>query len=338
MAAVRAAIALFAIAIAAGSVASASAGQTLEGCRAHSLDGSVKVTFLGTTTLLLDDGQTQLLIDGFLSRPPLSTVVFGRVQTNPTLVDGILDRVFEHGRDQRLKALFVTHSHYDHALDAAYIAERTGARLYGSRSTLNIGRGGGLCEAQLTRIRPNTTWYEGAFEVCVLASRHSPPTLFNPIGGVVKAPLQQPARYLDYAEESTVDFLITHCGHRMLIKASANFAAAAPEADVLFLSTSQLGRQSDEFMETFYAQTVAQARPRLLVPLHWDDFFEPLTGHLRPAPWPIDKTHEAFDFLLARVSEENQRRSFADRLEFRLMQGYDSVVLFKPGNPDGRPL
>jgi L-ascorbate metabolism protein UlaG (beta-lactamase superfamily) len=322
-AAVRAAIAACAIAVGAASFANASSDQAFEECRAHALDGTVKVTFLGTTTLLFDDGQTQLMIDGFLTRPSASTVVFGELQTNPTVVDEILDRVFDHGRDERLAAIFVTHSHYDHALDVAYIAERTGAHLYGSRSTLNIGRGGGLCEARMTRILPDTTWNEGAFEVYVLASKHSPATIFNPIGGVVKRPLRQPARYLDYAEESTVDFLITHCGHRILVKASANFSAAAPEAEVLFLSTSQLARQSDEFMDDFYGQTVARARPSLLVPIHWDDFFEPLTGHLRPAPWPIDKTHEAFDFLLARVREEDYR------IEFRPMQGYESLVLFK---------
>jgi L-ascorbate metabolism protein UlaG (beta-lactamase superfamily) len=332
MAAVRAAIAACAIAIGAASLANASSEPALEECRAHSLDGTIKATFLGTTTLLFDDGQTQLMIDGFLTRPPASTVVFGKVQTNPTVVDGILDRVFDHGRDMRLQAIFVTHSHYDHALDVAYIAERTGAHLYGSRSTLNIGRGGGPCEAQMTRVHPQTTWHVGAFEVRVIKSRHSPPTSFNPTGGMVKAPLHQPARYLAYAEEVTFDFLITHCGHSILVKASANFSAAAPEADVLFLSTSQLARQSDDFMNDFYAQTVARARPSLLVPLHWDDFFEPLTGHLRPAPWPIDKTHEAFDFLLARVREENYR------IEFRPMQGYESLVLFKPGSTEGRPL
>lgn len=34
-------------------------------------DGAVKITFLGTSSLLFDDGETQLMIDGFVSRPPL---------------------------------------------------------------------------------------------------------------------------------------------------------------------------------------------------------------------------------------------------------------------------
>ena len=333
----KAAIAACTIAIVAASVACA--GETTGECR----DGTIKATFLGTTTLLFDDGQTQLMIDGFLTRPPTSTVVFGEVQTNPDVVDGILDRVFDHGRDMRLEAIFVTHSHYDHALDVAYIAERTGAHLYGSRSTLNIGRGGGLCEAQMTRVHPDPkiTWHVGAFELRVIRSRHSPPTSFNPTGGLVKAPLQQPARYLAYAEEVTLDFLITHCGHSILVKASANSVPDALKdvrAEVLFLATAQLGRRSEKFMNNFYEQTVTPVHPRLLVPMHWDDFFVPLTDHLPPAPWPIDKTHEAFDFLVARVSDENRKRLPDDGLELRLMQGYESLLLFKPGNLPGRPL
>ena len=39
--------------------------------------------------------------------------------------------------------MFIAHSHHDHALDVAYIAKRTGARVYGSDSTLNLARGEG---------------------------------------------------------------------------------------------------------------------------------------------------------------------------------------------------
>ncbi len=35
---------------------------------------SVTVTWLGVTTLLFDDGETQILIDGFFSRPSLACV------------------------------------------------------------------------------------------------------------------------------------------------------------------------------------------------------------------------------------------------------------------------
>lgn len=101
-------------------------------------DGTIKVTWFGTTMLLFDDGETQLLIDGFLSRPTLKQVIKGPIQTDKALVDAVLSQF----KVNRLKAMFVAHSHYDHAFDIAYIIQQTGARLHGSESTLNIGRGG----------------------------------------------------------------------------------------------------------------------------------------------------------------------------------------------------
>src|SRR5262245_60869304 len=44
--------------------------------------GEVKVTFLGTTTLLFDDGETQLMIDGFFSRPPMAKVALSPIETD----------------------------------------------------------------------------------------------------------------------------------------------------------------------------------------------------------------------------------------------------------------
>src|SRR5512146_1160588 len=92
-------------------------------------DGAVKVTFLGTTTLLFDDGESQLLVDGFLTRPSFWKVVTGSpLETDTTAVNRALSRA----RVERLKALYVAHSHYDHVLDVAYIVQRTHAHLYGS--------------------------------------------------------------------------------------------------------------------------------------------------------------------------------------------------------------
>jgi hypothetical protein len=104
-------------------------------------DGAVKVTFLGTSTLLFDDGTTQLMIDGFLTRPAKCAVLGGEIQTSRPIVEAALRQAGVEG--ERLRAVFVSHSHYDHALDVADIVSRYAATtLYGSRSTMMIGAGG----------------------------------------------------------------------------------------------------------------------------------------------------------------------------------------------------
>ena len=45
-------------------------------------NASVTVTWLGVTTLLFDDGESQILIDGFFSRPTLWDSILGRAVVN----------------------------------------------------------------------------------------------------------------------------------------------------------------------------------------------------------------------------------------------------------------
>ena len=161
-------------------------------------NGAVKVTFLGTSTLLIDDGETQLMTDGFLSRPSLWTVATSKIATDPAVVDGVLARV----RADRLRAIFVAHSHYDHAMDAPYVARKTGATLHGSASTLNVGRGGGLPESQLALYAPGKPLTIGRFVVTVLTSKHTPAVkgVNDDLGQTIDAPLQPPARAGAYKE------------------------------------------------------------------------------------------------------------------------------------------
>src|SRR4051812_34418470 len=42
----------------------------------------LRVTFLGTTSLLFDDGETAWMTDGFFSRPGVFNMVFGSVSPN----------------------------------------------------------------------------------------------------------------------------------------------------------------------------------------------------------------------------------------------------------------
>ncbi|MDO4478604.1 MAG: MBL fold metallo-hydrolase [Lachnospiraceae bacterium] len=105
----------------------------------------MKVTFLGTTVLLFDDGVDQILFDAHLTRPSLPRFLFGNLQTDEALVERVLGRC----PMDRLKGIFISHSHYDHALDMPYLAKRTGAAVFGSSSALNVARGGNVPEAQL---------------------------------------------------------------------------------------------------------------------------------------------------------------------------------------------
>src|SRR3954463_3318426 len=83
-------------------------------------DGStLSVTWLGVATLLIDDGTSALMTDGFFSRPSLTAVALRKLAPSEARVDGCLARAGVG----RLEAVIPVHTHFDHALDSALVAQ-----------------------------------------------------------------------------------------------------------------------------------------------------------------------------------------------------------------------
>ena len=283
-------------------------------------DSSVKVTFFGVSTLLFDDGQTQLLIDGFFSRPSLWRALITKIKSDTALIDDI---VIAYKMD-RVKGIFVTHSHYDHALDAAYTAKRTGATLYGSVSTLNIGRGGGLKEEQLSLFQPGQNVQFGEFTVQVIPSKHSPGNALKDDGVVIEKPLGQPAKMKAYSEGGSYDFYIKHKGKSIYIKPSPNYVEGALDslkADVVFLGIATVAKKEQAWQDKYYQQTVGTLKPSVVIPLHWDDFFLPVSENLVMLPRFANDTPKDFDLFIKRTKSDN--------IDFKILQGTKSILLFK---------
>ncbi|MFJ7731054.1 MBL fold metallo-hydrolase [Lysinibacillus sp. NPDC097231] len=278
--------------------------------------GEIKVTFLGTSSLLFDDGNTQLMIDGFISRPPLSKILpFSTVQTDADAVNKAFKKI---GIDNnKLRGLFIAHTHYDHALDLAYIAKQTGTHVYGSESAINIGLGDGINMKQMSVYEVNKAMQFGDFTVTVFQSKHSP--TFDE-GEKIKEPLKQPAKALDYHEDSSYDFLITHHNKTFFVKPSANYIEGALDgirANVLFLGIGVLGAQDQDFQNMYYEQTVWKIQPKLIIPIHWDNFNKPLTDALEALPKFADNTKQGLDFIIQRTK--------ADKIDLQILQGFQSI-------------
>ncbi|MEO1067945.1 MAG: MBL fold metallo-hydrolase [Cyanobacteria bacterium J06638_6] len=284
--------------------------------------GQVSVTFFGVSTLLLDDGETQLLVDAFFTRPAVGRYLFGGISSDRQLVEQF---VSDYAMD-RLKAVFVTHSHVDHAIDVGTIGALTGATIVGTQSTLNIARGAALPETQLLLPELGNAIEVGDFTVQVIESAHSVPP-----GGTapeqpeqIVQPLQQPTTNAAFAEGGTIDLVITHGDRTMVIKGSANYIEEALDgidADVLFLGVTMLGGQARSFQTEFLAETIGATTPEIVVPLHWDDFFK---------PWELDRARfnprvidphpaEGIDLVL----EHTQ----ANDITFALLQAGSRIVI-----------
>ncbi len=253
------------------------------------------VTWLGVTTLLLDDGSSTLMTDGFFSRPSLARVALGKLSPSSARVDGCLARA----KVTRLDAVMPVHTHFDHVLDSALVADRTGARLVGGESAANVGRGYGLAEDRLVVAEPGEPIRLGAFEVTLVNSHHSPPDRFP---GEIAAPVIPPVKVSTYRCGEAWSTLVHHrpSDRSLLIQGSAGFvtgALAGRRADVVYLGVGQLGLLPESYLVDYWTETVRTVGARRVVLIHWDDFFRPLSKPLRALPYAGDDLDFSLDVL-----------------------------------------
>ena len=76
------------------------------------------------------------------------------------------------------------------------------------------------------------------------------------------------------------------------------------EADVLFLGVAGLAKAEEETEKAFFRETAEKLKAKVIIPIHWDNFFQPLNRPVVGMPSVIEKTEVVF-FRLARYCEEN---------------------------------
>ena len=260
------------------------------------------VTWLGVSTLLIDDGSSALMTDGFFSRPGLARVGLGKVSPSSARVDGCLARA----QVNRLAAVIPVHTHFDHALDSALVADRTGAQLVGGESATNVGRGYGLAEDRMVVAESGEPIRLGAFDVTLIASRHSPPDRFP---GTITVPVVPPVKAAAYRCGEAWSALVDHrsSGRRLLIQGSAGFVKGSligRRADVVYLGVGQLGVQPEPYLVDYWTETVRTVGARRVVLIHWDDFFRPLSKPLRALPYVADDLDVSLRILTSLAEQD----------------------------------
>ena len=265
----------------------------------------MKVTYLGTTMLLFDDGKDQVLFDCHVTRPSLLTCVSGSLSTDTTVADKVIS---QFGFD-RLRAIFISHSHYDHVLDACYFANQCSADIYGSESVLNVTRGGKVPEQRLHSFNGKDVFHVGAYQVTILPSIHSKAHWYNDdLGKTIDQPLTQPAKKKDFKEGGSFDFLVSHHNKTYLIRPSYNYLEGQLDtirADVLFLGIGGLSKDTDERKKKFFYETIGKVHPHTVIPVHWDNFFSPLYGEIKTTPKFMDNTGESMRLLTEYCASNN---------------------------------
>ncbi|KAJ5814806.1 beta-lactamase superfamily domain-containing protein [Penicillium riverlandense] len=245
----------------------------------------LRATFLGVSTILFDDGVDSILIDGFFTRPWYFSTLLGSISPNEQKVSECLQRA---GIDQRLHAVLVAHSHYDHVLDAPTVCKMTGAKLVGSSSTQQVGKGHGLSDEQIVVCEDQQKIGFGNFQVTIIEGIHSPGDVAP---GDITEPLQTPCSMTKFRTGKCFSFFIQHGSTRIFVHPSANFVPGKLcgfQSPTLFLGIGAVGKQSSDFREQYWEHVVQAIQPNRIIPIHWDNFFYSLDRPLFPLPWFAD--------------------------------------------------
>jgi len=189
----------------------------------------------------------------------------------PVYVDELRQRL----GPETLDMLFVTHSHYDHLLDTAEAARETGAIVHGSPNTCRILCAEGLPSNQIIEIRPGTVLEMGGVKISALTQRPHPFVF-----GFGMRPLKEepsaPLRAREYAMDFGLSFLVEAGGIRLLTDDCLH-PEEAGQVDVLFINPHHNGKKQERHLRS----VMEIYRPRVVIPIHWDDMWSPLSAPLR---------------------------------------------------------
>lgn len=259
---------------------------------------AVTATWLGITTVLFDDGETQILVDGAFTRiNPLQLALLKPVKSDVATINFALSTF----RMDRLAAIIPAHSHFDHAMDVGHVANRTTAVILGSESTANIARGARVPVDQYQILADGETRQFGNFTVKLIASTHAPigfaGEAFFP--GVIDQPLLQPARISAWKTGVAWSIIVGHPRGTTLVQGSAGFVADkldGENVDVAMLGIAGLTTLGLDYTTTFWNETVTATDATRVIAIHHDDYTDPF-GVVRLAPNMFDNVVKTAGWL-----------------------------------------
>ncbi len=292
-------------------------------------EAAVTVTWLGVTMLLFDDGETQILVDGFISRPSL----FESLTQRPVTCDApMINYVMNEYEMRRLAAIIPAHSHYDHAMDIGAIANRSSASILGSETTANIARGAGVPEDQIVVAETGSPYSFGDFTVTLVPSVHAPIGLRGevPLAGTVDEPLELPAPITAWREGGSYSIVLSHPQGTTIVQGSAGYKQGAlddVQADVVMLGVGLLGSLGRDYAERYWQALVTSTGANRVFPVHFEDQTRPF-GEITLPPKLIDNFARTAQWL-------REIRDTWDRdTQLYLPVFGEPVVLYPEQSPD----
>lgn len=274
----------------------------------------IKVTFFGNTTILISDNKTHLLVDGFFSRPGALKTLFGKIASDPRIIEEQA-RGLEKQGIRKLDAVLVGHAHHDHALDAPFIARRMGdAFVMGTESYAMVHKGANAADSRLISVTGSrSARHFGDFTVTFVQSDHVGSHFHTQrlVEGSINEPLRTPARFWKFKCGEVYAIHIRHQCHGSLIVTTTAGAKEGQfqglQAEVAMLGVGFLEKEPTCRQNRYWEETVKAVGAQTVIPTHWDDFAKRLSPGLKPRSRLIEDTRASIDVIKKHASCEGRR-------------------------------
>jgi L-ascorbate metabolism protein UlaG (beta-lactamase superfamily) len=240
----------------------------------------LRFTYFGAAGWEIYDDNVTVLVDPYISRiryagrqnPDDDRRAFARDEVGVWDTD-LIDRLIT-----KADFILMHHGHYDHLGDVPYIAEKTGAKVIGSETTITILRAYGIPDDQLYAVGGGEDYQFENFSVRVIPSIHSAlgeKHYFDSRRYDRDTELQAPLRINQFIEGGSLMFLARFDSHSVLTMGSMNFIERELEGldpDILLagVNGSRLGLYN--YDERLIRVT---GNPPVIIPTHWDSFSLP---------------------------------------------------------------
>lgn len=241
----------------------------------------LRFTHFGAAGWSITDGETVILLDPYLSRVRFQGRRYGPHDATdiPGDTRPVVKMSEPAGHDTatidrhvpKADYIILSHSHFNHAMDVPYIANKTGAVVIGTESTCNIAINGGVPDEQIHAVRGGEDYAYGDLSIRVIPSLHSALSckLYKDFGTI---PVKDAPLCLDdYVEGGTLAYLLRLGGREILLFGSMNFIEREVEGlrpDVAFIAAAPPRLDIHDYTARLMR---CLGQPPLVVATHWDD-------------------------------------------------------------------
>lgn len=240
--------------------------------------GKLQLKYLGAAGWELQSDGLVVLIDPYISRikydgegrPDDHRKDFAMTdvaESDTQLIDKIITKA---------DFILVHHTHVDHAMDVPYIARKTGAKVIGTETTMNLLRAAGVPDRQLYAVQGGEDYQFERFSVRAIPSLHSAlgeKHYFSSKrhGRDFKGPL----RLENFVEGGSLMFLCRFKGTEVMTMGSMNYIENELRdirPDILLAGAGSSRTEIYKYTERLLRVT---GFPRIVIPTHWDEFTTP---------------------------------------------------------------